>query len=237
MSLLPAMNRLAYDDLTYRQNLKQSMLPGEYALSQYAATNCGKCLNGDAAMAADIGAGAMPSCRNGVSEIDVESDLLNIIRPATRDPTGKYRGDGGPPTMCGGVAAQHATTVLSDAPACRMPSSVDTRLTTPSCTLRGTGWNRFEWLCRDPQEQALMPFDSLVNTGIVMKDNHRPQLATPLDPTMALPPAASRCVKPINAMTIPCNTSGGMSAGPDGEPPSMSYRTCKEIDRSRYGCK
>jgi len=230
------MNRLMYDETTYHQNLKQSMLPGQYAMSQFAANNCGKCISADPSLT-DIGHGSMPSCGNGVSEVDVESDLLNITRQATRDPKGQYRGNGGPPTVCGGVPVQQVGRIMAPARECMMPSAVDTRLTAPTCTLRGTGWNRFEWLCKDPQDTALMPFDSLVNTSIVMKDNHRPQLATPLDPTMALPPSASRCVKPINAISIPCNKNGGSRVGPDGEPPGLSYRTCGEIDRSRYGCK
>lgn len=233
MSLLPAMNRLSYDESAYHQELKQSMLPGQYAMSQYAANHCGKCVSGDAAMP-DVGSGSVPSCNN-VSEIDVESELRNITRPATRAPAGKYRGNGGPPTMCGGVPVNQASRAQTNAPTCGMPAAVDSRLTAPSCTLRGTGWNRFEWLCRDPQDQAMVPFDFLVNTAIVMKDNHRPQLCHPLDPTLALPPSASRCIKPINALTIPCNQNGGARAGPDGEPPIMSYRTCREIDRSRYG--
>lgn len=234
---LPALNQLAYDESTYRQTLKQSMFPGEYVLAQYSTTNCDRCVHPDAAAAPAIGSGSVPSCGNGFSEVDVESELRNITRPATRDPAGKYRGAGGPPTVCGGVPMHHGATVLGDVPTCRMPPSVDSRMTTPSCTLRGTGWNRFEWLCQDPQAHALMPFDSLINTSIVMKDNHRPHLARPIDPTLALPPSASRCVKPINAMSIPCNAQGGLGVGPDGEPPILSFRTCQEIDRSRYGCR
>jgi hypothetical protein len=234
MSLLPAMNRLSYDDATYRQTVKQSMTQGQYVLSPYASTHCDRCMTLDPG--GDAGAGSAPSCKT-TSEVDVESDLRNIIRPATRAPSGKYRGGGGPATVCGGVPISQASQALSARSACRMIPSIDTRLTTPPCTLRGTGWSRFEWLCQDPQESALMPFDSLVNTGIVMKDNHRPHLATPLDPTLALPPASSRCVKPINALSIPCGTlgQGGARIGPDGEAPLVMWRTCAEVDRINTG--
>jgi len=239
MSLLPAMNRLSYDDATYRQSVKQSVTPGQYVLSPFSATHCDRCMPLDPGMG-EVGAGSAPSCRS-VSEVDVESDLRNIIRPATRAPGGQYRGGGGPATVCGGVPVSQATQALSERAACRMIPSIDTRLSTPPCTLRGTGWSRFEWLCVDPQTTALLPFDSLINTGIVMKDNHRPHLSTPIDPTLALPPSASRCVKPINALSIPGQAPGqapgqgygqGTSSrtGPDGEAPLIMWRTCAEVD-------
>lgn len=235
MSLLPVMNRLSYDDATYRQNLKQSVTPGEYTLATFAATHCGRCVMADPSIA-NMGAGSAPSCANGMSEVDVESDLLNLPRPATNAPSGKYRGDGGPPTVCGGAPSSAAARLLTSPGVCDGMTSVDTRLTVPTCTLRGTGWNRFEWLCRDPQEQALLPFDALINTGILMKDNHRPHLAQPIDQTMALPPSASRCVKPINALSIPCGDQGSRE-GPDGETPQIMWRTCAEVDRIRNGCR
>jgi hypothetical protein len=35
----------------------------------------------------------------------------------------------------------------------------DSRLSNPPCNLRGTGWNRWEWLCLNPQERVEIPFD------------------------------------------------------------------------------
>ena len=48
----------------------------------------------------------------------------------------------------------------------------------PPCTLRGTGWNRWEWLCQNPQNRAIVPFNRGlfigVNTNLMARDNHRP---------------------------------------------------------------
>ena len=41
---------------------------------------------------------------------------------------------------------------------CYIPAE-DTRLSNPSCNLRGTGWNRWEWLCLNPQDRVEIPFD------------------------------------------------------------------------------
>ena len=64
----------------------------------------------------------------------------------------------------------------------------DTRLTNPSCNLRGTGWNRWEHLlCGNPQERVEIPFNWNISNRIQAKDNHRPCIPSPLDPTPALP--------------------------------------------------
>jgi hypothetical protein len=46
-------------------------------------------------------------------------------------------------------------------------------MSNPPCTLRGTGINRWEWLCTDPQTTALEPYQRCVNYRTIVKDNHR----------------------------------------------------------------
>ena len=67
---------------------------------------------------------------------------------------------------------------LINFPTCHF-SVEDSRLSNPPCTLRGTGWNRFQPLCLDPQDQVLFPGDYQVPTRLVVKDNHRPCVPTP----------------------------------------------------------
>ena len=68
-----------------------------------------------------------------------------------------------------------------------MPTVENTRLSNPSCNLRGTGFNRWEWLCNNPQERVLIPFDVNVSNRLVVKDNHRPVIPTLIDQTSILP--------------------------------------------------
>jgi hypothetical protein len=232
LSLLPALTQLRYDSGAYSANLRASVGPSHYVLATYAMPNCSPCLQLDPRVAlGQSGATLCGGSKMGV--VDVESDLHNLTRPATRSPEGQYRGDGGPPIVCGGGA----TAPLQ---ACPGLATVDTRLVDPPCTLRGTGWNRFEWLCRDPQLNVLMPFDSLVDTSLVVKDNHRPTLACPLDQTLAMPPGC-RNVDPSIGMPDwqpSCGGSGsgsgsgsGLPAGPVGEPPLLLWRGCSEVAR------
>ena len=36
-------------------------------------------------------------------------------------------------------------------------NSEPTKLSNPPCNLRGTGWNRWEWLCQNPQDKVEIP--------------------------------------------------------------------------------
>ena len=65
--------------------------------------------------------------------------------------------------------------------------SEDTRFTNPASTLRGTGINRWQWLCKDPQTNALEGFDHSVSSRIIVKDNHRPLIPVAFDQTAVLP--------------------------------------------------
>ena len=71
---------------------------------------------------------------------------------------------------------------------CDIPSRENTRLSNPPATLRGTGWNRWEWLCENPQKRSLVPFDYNINNRLVTKDNHRPLVPNPIDQSVFLPP-------------------------------------------------
>jgi hypothetical protein len=109
--------------------------------------------------------------------VDVSSELLNITRKASNCPTDKYIPG---PAFC----------ELRNIPDCHTlrQASEDTRISNPPCSLRGTGWNRWEWLCTNPQDKSLIPFDFNVSNRLIVKDNHRPCIPTPLNMSAALPP-------------------------------------------------
>lgn len=220
-----AFTKLRFDPCTYQVDLRQSLGPGQYALDVPPVQHCTPCLTTDTRV--QVGTSGSALC-TATPLIDVESELHNLSRRATGCPAGQYQ-------------AGTAACVGAPAPDCRAQSSMlpttDTRLNNPPCTLRGTGWNRWEWLCQDPQQRALVPFDSMVNTAIVAKDNHRPHVACPLDQTMALPRAnqdlgaVSSDAQPHWAdQVMSCgHARTGDGIGADGASPILSFRACPEV--------
>ena len=172
-------NRLNYDTCSYKQSLAESIGSCEYQLGTPQST-CTPCFNKDPRYRLQ---------RNGVSlekrqsMIDIDSELLNIVRDASNCSQKKHV-----PTFTkdGDLYQGDEKLHFED---CNMITTEDTRLSNPACNLRGTGWNRWEWLCIDPQERVLIPFDYVINTQLVVRDNHRPCIPTPLDQALGLPTA------------------------------------------------
>ena len=52
---------------------------------------------------------------------------------------------------------------------------------------------------QNPQDHVLMPFDNNVANRIVVKDNHRPLVPTPVDPKLVLPQTGD----PLCNKTVP----------------------------------
>lgn len=165
-------NRLDYDPCTYQIDLSQSIGPGDYSIST-PSQQCHTCLTGDPWLQ---GGGGVSVCRDRPL-IDVDSELHNLTRPATNCPAGLYHPTSAP--FCKTNIDYH------DCPS--RVSTQDTRLTNPPCTLRGTGWNRWEWLCQDPQDRVEMPFNWNIDSKLVAKDNHRPCVPTLMDQAASLP--------------------------------------------------
>jgi hypothetical protein len=165
-------NRLNYDQCTYQHNLKQSVGAADYQLNT-PRLDCRACFPTDPTVQLD---------RFGVSlcsdkpQVDVESELLTMTRKASNCPTQKY------------IPSETSSCVLKHFPDCRALPNETTRLSHPSCSLRSTGWNRWEWLCQNPQNKALVPFDFNISNRIVVKDNHRPCIPEPINQSQALPP-------------------------------------------------
>jgi hypothetical protein len=92
------------------------------------------------------------------TKTDVESDLWNIGRPSTR-------------TVCGQYQPEDGARRLTAMPEGDFPQTA-ARLVDPPCTLRGSGWNRWEWLCENPQENVMTPFEHLVDSRHANKDRY-----------------------------------------------------------------
>ena len=196
-------NRLNYDICAYKQNVYQSVGPGEYKLTE--PPNLKKPCMPQSPQIRLQGQGV--SISKDMPLIDVDSELMNLTRRATNCPSKKYIPDG---SQCGLTNANNLKNNLEHGEECDL-SVEDTRLSNPACNLRGTGWNRWEWLCLDPQDRVLMPFDYNINNRLVVKDNHRPCIPKPIDIAASLPnggpsincnPTISTCGVPTGAPSV-----------------------------------
>lgn len=79
-----AFNRLTYDTCSYSKDLQESVAPIDYVLDPIKYEHCGKCR-----MELGIVGGTAVSHVNG-NLVDLETDLFNITRPATRCPKFQY---------------------------------------------------------------------------------------------------------------------------------------------------
>ena len=160
-------NRLNTDTCAYAQELSESVGRGEYKLAEpNRGANCVQCFPRDLEIRMQRSGVGIDSTR---PMIDTNSDILNIERDASNCSMKKHL----PVFDAQGNLVENRQPNVSF-PDCSQLETEDTRLSNPSANLRGTGWNRWEWLCQDPQDKVHIPFDYFINTGIVERDNHRP---------------------------------------------------------------
>jgi hypothetical protein len=201
------------DTCSYRQELSQTVGPGEYQLAKPAP--CNPCFVNDPHIRMQrFGA----SLSKNTSLIDIDSEMIGINRKFSKCPELKYipkcnvsnfggANPGGYSNVNNGAVDVDCNLMHFKEENCFEPVE-DTRLSNPPATLRGTGINRWEWLCRNPQERVLLPFDTNINNRLVVRDNHRPCIPNPLDQTLVLPTPSEEPL--CSGMTIPtCATPMG----------------------------
>jgi hypothetical protein len=221
--LLPSMNKLRYDANAYSSDLAQSRSAGGYYL-ETPMPHCQPCFANDPRM--QMGYSGHSECRDRAL-IDTNSDILGITRKASSAPGCKYQAPRNPNEYCSLVHVPDCTT--------KVLAVQDTRLTNPPSTLRATGWNRWEWLCANPQDHAILNFETGVDTSIVTKDNHRPRVVVPEDQTAVLPPRKYETADKSAPKWMPKEC-----AEPEGfitQMPNMHWRSCQELDRIQNGCR
>ena len=171
-------NKLNYDTCSYKQALSESVGPCEYQLGM-PFISYEDCFSKDPQLILQrMGA----SVAKNVPMVDVDSELLNINRKLSNCSSNEFI----PKFDKNGEIDNTIESVhFKD---CNIPTRENTRLSNPPATLRGTGWNRWEWLCENPQTRSLIPFDYNINNRLVTKDNHRPLIPRPIDQSVFLPP-------------------------------------------------
>jgi hypothetical protein len=196
-------NRLMYDFCEGKKRLDQSVGPGDYKTN--TPVICGNCLQTDPHIQPNrtgVSLNSGVNWRFYAGPVDVESDLMNLNRVASRCPQEKYQ-PMGPDCNCTNQGQPMGAGVISECkpvekftngngpmkfrtqgqrcpdnnlvnvPECYFGTE-DTRLSNPASSLRGTGINRFHPLCFNPQEKIFFPGDYHVPTRLVFRDNHRP---------------------------------------------------------------
>lgn len=194
-------SRLPYDTCAYKHTLSESTGPGEYMVS--TPNHCSPCFVPSPWIRVDGFGGSI--CPKEL--IDVDSELLGITRKQS-----KYPGENFLPKDKPFCNVQHLRE-------CNELDAETTRLSNPPCTLRCRGWNRWEWLCKDPQDNVEVPFDNLINNRLIVKDAHRPNIPKPLDQTLALPDPSSQPEAPLFYGPLP------------EDPHPLNYRVAKELSQ------
>ena len=216
-------NRLNYDMCQYKQSVYESTGPGNYMLGT-PSTGCDYCYPTPPTVRLQKGGDSIDRRQ---PLIDTDSELQNRFQPASKCPEHNLYRNGRVPKSAKKIrpglregfenptAAPHTKASadgLTHWPDC-FQHTIESRHLDPASNLRGTGFDRWEWLCFNPQEKALVPFDYNVANRIVVKDNHRPCIPKPVDPRLVLPPNTANptcdktvpvCSAPTHPASLPC---------------------------------
>lgn len=172
-------NRLRYDPCECNQATKESQRAATYSLTTPEIDM--NCFSTNPHIRASSG---HVRYRN----VDAESELRNITRPASRCPSQKYQPqcpncrciNQGIPCGAGVIKCKTCNCKMQDTSNkkedCYFAVGEQTRLDEPTCTLRGTGINRFQPLCFDPQENIFMPARTMEPTRMMARDEFKPNL-------------------------------------------------------------
>lgn len=205
--------RSRYDEDAYAVELQANDKRVNYMLADNS--HCKPCRIPDPGFLAHCGVSVNPD----MSLTDVESELLQLTRKLSRCPDKEYKpmcpnlvntndGDGLP---CGGGVTrgpQQCQPRLRHLPECQF-TQIESRSIAPACTLRGTGWDRWEPLCQAPQDLAVIEFpgESNVNMRQALRDSFKPCFLKPWDQTAAFPLGGELPCQPLSGSTCAVFTS------------------------------
>lgn len=186
-------SRGKYDRGLTEIDTRQSTAPLEYTLDPSYAEQCNQCRPEGPGWLGKQGV----SYDSKMPIVDTESELFNLNRVLTRDPNYQYlpncpkcgNCDDGAPCGSGVIAGcESCQPKLYNFPSCGRHFEY-TRTSNPTCTLKETGFNRFQPICLNPQDESrwLAQSEVGINYRLVAKDNHVPCIPFPLDQSAAEP--------------------------------------------------
>lgn len=173
-------SRLNFDSDTYVTKLNESIGPGNYMVETPRMGCSSECTFYAPGINLDRFDDGM--CEKNL--IDVDSELLGITRKDSRCPGKKYLP--GEEPFCKNKRLTKDCTFLASEP---------TLMSNPKATNKETTINRWEWMCKNPQAKALIPFDWNISNRLVVKTMHRPCKPNPLDQSAALPPKCNEFIQ------------------------------------------
>ena len=188
-----SLTRLYNDEKLYTRFVKESQGPGNYRLERdfkngklsdpgFSRNQC--YIDNKNIRLQKTGVGES----NKKSIIDIDSDLRNLTRPLSNDPDEQFQpsynkvsGERIDDTRPAGIGAGSEVDIKnpnnfklpgtgSNKNKCNFETNSYTRLNNPASNLKGTGINRWEWLCRNPQSNVFIPFRHNLNTTLATKD-------------------------------------------------------------------
>src|SRR3989338_735769 len=198
--------RLAYDPKTYATAIKQSTDPLNYRLDPSYCVICNPYRPTNPGYIGKIGV----SLDGQKSLVDVESELLLLNYPGSRDPGQKYnpqcqncRCNEGYPCSGGVTNCVNCNKSTMHFPNCDIGTEY-TRHTNGLCTTKEIGINRFVPLYLNPQDESrwLIPSEVGISNRNLFKDNHVPCIPRPLDQMPLLPRGGAL---PCNKTYTVCN--------------------------------
>jgi hypothetical protein len=177
-------NRLHYDTCESKQAIEQSVGPGTYMLDTPYNDGCSPCYESNPKIRIQQ-RGIRQEVQGNPELVDIESNLFRLTQPESRCPSLKYN----PQNLDEPNIPEYGSRTRR----CTFPTE-EPRLQNPPATLRSTGWDRWDFLDRNPQDRVEIPFPWNTNYRLVAKDNHRAAIPRPLDQRPALPtPQDEQC--------------------------------------------
>lgn len=179
-------NRLNYDMCQYKQTINESTAVGNYMLGT-PSSSCEYCYPKPSSIRLQK---AGNSINRSMPLVDIDSKLKNRNIQASKCIKESF--------------TDLSNNNLTHWPDC-FPEINESRTSNPASNLRGTGYDRWEYLCFNPQEKATIPFSTNISNRIVAKDNHRPCLPTLVDGSKSLPKSYDKleCDKTIPVCSNP----------------------------------
>lgn len=182
-------SRNKYDQDLHKTDIRQSTAPLMYALNPIYAEICNPCLPVEVGYVSKQGV----SYDSSKPMVDTESDLFNMNRLLSRDPSHLYQPHC-TDKKCVGIigGCDNCQPKLSHFPICDIRYE-STRLSNPTSNFKGTGINRFQPLCLNPQDRSRWehPMEVGINYRMIAKDIYVPRIPHPIDQSDSLPKGGS----------------------------------------------